>query len=94
MIGTTYATGLFLMTPLSLGLAEQMVAFTELKWKFKAPLFIGDTIHIKQEIIEKIDSKPESNAGKVVYQVTVYNQKDEVVQIGEKRILIRKRPKE
>ena len=94
LIGTCYASGLYSRTLLSMELQENMKAFTELTWKFKRPILIGDTIHIKQEIVDKIDKKPESDAGKLVYQVTVYNQRGEVIQTGTKHILIKKRPKE
>ncbi|MCR4672997.1 MAG: MaoC family dehydratase N-terminal domain-containing protein [Lachnospiraceae bacterium] len=94
LIGTCYASGLYSRTLLSMALQEQMKAFAELTWKFKGPILIGDTIHVKQEIVDKIDKKPESDAGKLIYQVTVYNQRNEVIQVGTKHILIRKRPKE
>jgi len=59
--------------------AEQLGA---LKWKFKGPIKIGDTIHVRARVAAKKDGeKPEW--GLVTIERRVLNQRDEVVQEGE-----------
>lgn len=86
------SAGLFTRTPYNLSIMEALTAFTEIRsWKFKKPVVIGDTIRVEVEIIEKIDSKPESDNGKIVFKRTVLNQRDEVVQFGELVMLYKKK---
>jgi len=88
------ASGLYTRTVYNMSMMRQLTAFTELRsWKFKKPVLIGDTIHVEIEVVEKIDSKPESKSGKIVMKRTVINQCDEVVQEGEYVLLIKKRAK-
>lgn len=86
------SSGLYTRTAYNLAMLETLTALTELRsWKFKKPVVIGDTIRVEAELIEKIDSKPESANGKVIFRRTIYNQRDEVIQAGEYVILIKKR---
>jgi acyl dehydratase len=67
--------------------AEQ---FTGLKWKFRGPIKIGDTLHVRARITAKQDSdKPEW--GLVTMQRQVLNQLGEVVQEGETTHLVGRR---
>jgi acyl dehydratase len=53
-----------------------------LKWKFKGPIKIGDTIHVRARVAAKKDGdKPEW--GLVTIERWVLNQRGEVVQEGE-----------
>ena len=86
-------SGLYTRTAYNLSMLETLTAFTEIKnWKFKKPVLIGDTIHMKMEIVEKTDTKPGATSGKVVFHRSVINQRDEVVQEGDFVLLIKKRP--
>ena len=87
------STGLVLRTVYHQAMVKQLVALTDLNWKFHKPVLIGDTIHVRQEVTEKSDPKPESKMGKITLFRTVYNQRDEAVQSGEFKLLIKKRPK-
>jgi acyl dehydratase len=68
-----------------------IIAFAEIRsWRFTAPVFIGDTIHTNNEVVEKREtSKPDR--GIMVQRVTVLNQRDEVVQEGEMVTLVRRK---
>lgn len=88
------ASGLFTRTAYNLAITATLAAMTEIRsWKFQKPVLIGDTIRVQMEVIEKADPKPESKSGKAVFRRSVLNQRDEVVQVGETVMLIKKRNK-
>jgi acyl dehydratase len=60
-----------------------VIAFAEIRrWRFAAPVLIGDTIHAVNEIVElRETSKPDR--GIMVQHVGVLNQRGDVVQEGE-----------
>jgi acyl dehydratase len=66
------------------------IAFGGLRWKFKAPIKIGDTIRVRARVMAKKETKPDR--GVVVLQRTVLNQRDEVVQEGETDLIVERRP--
>ena len=70
--------------------AYATLAFVGLRWKFKGPIKIGDTIRLKAKVVGKKDVKPDR--GLVTLQRTVLNQRDEVVQEGETDLMVEKRP--
>jgi len=66
------------------------IAFLGLRWRFKGPIRIGDTIKVRFKVIEKREtSKPDR--GIVVIERAVLNQRGEVVQEGETDILVERR---
>ena len=92
LLAMVVASGLYTRTPYGMAMTGTLTALTEVRsWKFKKPVLIGDTIRVEVEITEKIDTKPESKSGKVVMKRTVLNQRNEVVQVGEYVMLIKKR---
>jgi acyl dehydratase len=66
------------------------IAFGSLRWKFKAPIRIGDTIRVRARVTSKKETKPDR--GVVVLDRTVLNQRDEVVQEGETELIVGRRP--
>ena len=67
------------------------LAFGGLRWKFKVPVKIGDTIRLKAKVTGKKDLlKPDR--GLITLQRTILNQRDEVVQQGETDLIVEKRP--
>jgi len=67
------------------------LALGGLRWKFKVPVKIGDTIRLRAKVIEKKDlEKPDR--GLIVLERTVLNQRDEVVQQGQTDLIVQKRP--
>ena len=66
------------------------LAFAGLRWKFKNPIKIGDTIRVRAEVTAKKEtSKPDR--GVVTLTRTVLNQRDEVVQEGETDLMVERR---
>ena len=77
------------------GLAYQLtegtiLAFLELTWQFKLPIYIGDTIHVEQVVKELRDSSKEDR-GILTFEKEIINQRNEVVQTGTTTILLAKR---
>jgi len=66
------------------------LAFLGLRWKFKGPIKIGDTIRVRAKVIGKREtSKPDR--GIVILERQVINQKGEVVQEGETDLMVARR---
>ena len=95
LFGERIAHGLLVLS-IQQGLLERGIppraqeAFVGLKWKFKGPVKIGDTLHVRARIASKRDSdKPEW--GYVTVEREVVNQLGEVVQSGETEHLVGRR---
>ncbi len=70
--------------------AYATLAFVGLRWRFKAPIKIGDTIRLRARVIDKREtSRPDR--GLVVVERKVLNQRDEVVQEGETDLMVERR---
>jgi acyl dehydratase len=86
-----------------LGLAIQAGLFTRstrayatlgsagLRWKFKGPIKIGDTIRVRARVTAKKEGA-EPDRGVVTLERQVLNQRDEVVQEGETDLIVERRP--
>jgi acyl dehydratase len=61
-----------------------------LRWKFKAPVKIGDTVRLRTRVLAKRDDE-KPDRGLVALERTVVNQRDEVVQEGETDLLVERR---
>jgi acyl dehydratase len=85
LLAVSIATGLIVQTGMMEG---TVLSFRELGWKFSLPVFIGDTIRAKIEIIKK-KSLPRLGGGSVTAKVSVLNQRQEVVQRGTMVLLIK-----
>jgi acyl dehydratase len=84
LLGLSIASGLAARNP---G-AEQhrLVAFLGMTWDFRGPVFIGDTIHVMQTVAAKREtSKP--GLGVVTYDVKVINQRNEICQEGQWKVM-------
>jgi acyl dehydratase len=60
--------------------------------RFPAPVFHGDTLHFRTEIVEKRESKSRPNNGIVIFAHFAYNQRDELVANCKRTGLMLKRP--
>jgi acyl dehydratase len=68
-----------------------VLAFAGVRWKFKGPIKIGDTIRVWARVTAKREtSKPDR--GLVTLERKVLNQRHEVVQEGETDLLVECRP--
>ena len=61
------------------------------KWKFKGPIKIGDTIHVEARVAAKKDGE-RPDAGLITVERRVVNQRGEVVQEGETDHVVGRRP--
>ncbi len=87
LLGLSIASGLLMRAIPMEGTAE---AFLGLEWKFKGPIKIGDTIRVRMKVVRKRPMKA-LKGGIVDLDLSVVNQRDEVVQRGVWRILVRSR---
>src|SRR5436853_7885495 len=70
--------------------AYATLAFVGLRWKFKGPIKIGDTIRLRAKVTAKKEtSKPDR--GVITVERTVVNQRGEVVQEGETDLMVERR---
>jgi 3-hydroxybutyryl-CoA dehydratase len=88
LLGLSIASGLANQLGFMDGTAQ---AFTHLEWKFRGPILLGDTIHAKIAVKKKKAMK-QLNGGFVFFDLTLVNQKDEVVQKGTWTVLVLSAP--
>jgi 3-hydroxybutyryl-CoA dehydratase len=69
---------------------ESILAFLELTWQFKRPIFIGDTIHVEQ-VVKEMRENANKGQGILTFEKEVINQRSEVVQTGTTTVLLAKR---
>ena len=62
----------------------------ELRWK--KPVYPGDTLHVRGQILEKTPSRSKPEIGSFRTQTTVSNQNGEIVMTFISIVLIRRRP--
>jgi acyl dehydratase len=66
------------------------IAFLSMTWKFRKPVFIGDTIRVRLKATKKRAVGAE--AGMLIADLSVINQRDEVVQNGEWTVMVKRKP--
>ncbi|WP_052400243.1 MaoC/PaaZ C-terminal domain-containing protein [Geoglobus acetivorans] len=102
VFGERIAQGMLVLS-VALGMVDQVllsrydvssvVAFYGIEdVRFLEPVFIGDTIRARAEVVEKRDAGEKS--GIVTYRLEVVNQKNEVVLVARYSALVRKSPAE
>lgn len=64
------------------------LAFREVTWKFSAPVFIGDTIHMTATVKET-KPMPKLGGGLVILKAAMVNQDGKTVQRGEWQVLMK-----
>jgi acyl dehydratase len=71
-----------------LGIKEgTAVAFLGMTWDMRGPVKIGDTIHVYERVASRRETK-KPGIGIVNFYVSVKNQRDEVVQEGEWKVMM------
>ncbi|MEW5945217.1 MAG: MaoC/PaaZ C-terminal domain-containing protein [bacterium] len=85
------STGLIARTGILAGTAMAFLGINE--WKFTAPVLIGDTVHVKQTVESKRETK-KADRGVVTFRSQVINHKGEAVQEGLRTIMVRRKPAE
>ncbi len=70
--------------------AGTALAFLELRWKFLAPVLVGDTVHARVVVHAKRETA-KADRGIVTFGVVLLNQRDEPVQEGEHVLMLARR---
>lgn len=87
LLGLAVASGLFTRTWLGQGIQRHMVAMLSVEWRFVAPLFIGDTVHVEARVADlRATSKP--GRGIAVIERALVNQAGDTLQEGSTPMLI------
>ena len=60
--------------------------------RFPKPVFHGDTLHVRTEVLGKRESKSRPGAGIIEFLHTAINQRDEIVAICRRNALMQRRP--
>jgi acyl dehydratase len=87
LLGLAIQSGLFSRA----GQPYALLGSAALRWKFKGPIRIGDTIRVRARVTAKKDGDA-PDRGVVTVEREVLNQRDEVVQEGETELLVERRP--
>ena len=88
LLGLAVSHGLLFRTGF---LDGTVIAFLDLEsWKFLAPFFIGDTIHVKFKVADTRASKSKPDRGIVKLYLEIINQDGNVIQSGYKTLMIKK----
>ncbi len=88
LLGASYAVGLIT----ALGLTERtVIAIVSMTWDFNGPIKIGDTIHVDQ-VVKSVRKTKKADRGIVVFDLKLVNQRGEVVQQGERTLLVSRKP--
>ena len=87
LLGLAIQSGLFYRT----GRVYATLALGGLKWKFKGPIKIGDTIRLRTRVASKRETS-KADRGVVIVERTLLNQRDEVVQEGETELVVERTP--
>lgn len=88
LLGASYAVGLIT----ALGLMDgTVIAIVSMSWDFLGPIKIGDTIHVDQTV-KSLRETRKPDRGIVVFEVSVINQRREVIQKGERVLLMFRKP--
>ena len=93
LVNSVYTLGL--MVGISVGDTTLGTAVANLGWdevRFPKPLFHGDTIHVRTEVLELRESKSRPDQGIVTFLHQAFNQRDELVASCKRSGLQRKRP--
>lgn len=87
LLGLSIASGLAWQTGFLVGTAEALIG---VDWKFRAPIYLGDTVRLRAEVSQKKEM-PRLGGGFVMFNATLLNQRDEAVQKGTWTLLVRSR---
>ena len=66
-----------------------VLAFMGFEWKFTTPARVGDTIRCISKSVAKRLMK---EGGVLIEERTIYNQRDEVIQVGKITLLVARKP--
>ena len=67
------------------------IASLSWNWTFAGPIFLDDTIHVRLRVAQKRASRSKPDRGVVALGLEVLNQRGEVVQRGENRLMVERK---
>lgn len=89
LLGLAIASGLAVRTGV---LEGTVLAFREIvEWKFVKPIFIGDTVRVSLNVLEK-KALPRLGGGSLNIELRLVNQSEDVVMKGIWKVLVASRP--
>jgi acyl dehydratase len=88
LLGLAVASGLGARLGFIDGTAE---AFLKLEWRFRKPIFLGDTVHMRGEVTRTRAVRRMGGGGIVVFDMKLLNQDGDVVQEGQWTVAVRGR---
>jgi acyl dehydratase len=91
LLSMSIATGLLDRLGTFSGSAIAMLGITD--WRFMAPVFIGDTIHLELTVLAVRPSRSKPDRGVVERRFELVNQDGTVVQMGRIDVLVRRDPR-
>jgi acyl dehydratase len=68
------------------------IAFLGMNWTLRAPIYIGDTIHVTETVAEVRPSSTKPDRGVVTFDVAIKNQRDEICQDGQWIVMFHRDP--
>ncbi|MBY0586086.1 MaoC family dehydratase N-terminal domain-containing protein [bacterium] len=88
LLGLSYVAGLGSHAPRMATLSFLKI----LEWNFLKPIFFGDTVHVRTEILA-MEPKARGRRGEIIWQRELVNQTGDVVQMGRTLTLVAGRGK-
>lgn len=90
LLGLSIMSGLFTRTVIGAGMQGQLLAMLSLEWTFSGPLRIGDTVHVRAEVV---DRRPTSRDERGITHIEreLVNDRGAVIQHGRTPMLVRRR---
>lgn len=95
LVNSLFTLGLMIgisVSDTTLGTTIANLGMTDVK--FGKPVFHGDTIRVKTEVVGKRESRSRPDAGIVEFHHRAYNQRGELVAECRRQAFMRKQPKE
>lgn len=86
------ASGLCTRLPVMKAMERTLLGLSNLQCRWRRPTFIGDTIHVVLEIVDKIPSE-KPDRGTLLMRRAAYNQRGEVVMESEWKLVLRRSQK-
>lgn len=88
LLGLSILTGLSTRLGIFDGTAIAFLGINE--WKFAKPILVNDTIHFEMTVKEKRETS-KADRGIIIREVTLFNQRNEVVQHGILPIMVKRK---
>src|SRR5690606_11131826 len=93
LMNSLFTLGLMIgisVNDLTVGTTIANLGMTEVR--FPHPLFQGDTMHVRTQVVSKRESRSRPDAGIVEFEHRAFNQNDQLVAICRRQAFMRKRP--